>query len=314
MDLKEDFRLTSVSRPIVRTLPPLVNPLFPIDILIGKWVGTGFNQIWRPFFGTPPTQDHFLELNETIETLEFAAITGEIPNRGLLQTDMNMHGLTYLQQIQDANALAADGSRLPGIHLESGMWLTVPSTSNPNSPATVARMSNIPHGTAFVAQGSALPLSATPIFAVADITPFLIGRPQELIRFPESNLATSTTFRTAVTDIPHVTQQMVDNPNSLLASAIHGQNITSTTAFKISTVAPNPPPSGGGTSNISFLQGAGTGPNAQSAEVDATFWVETVLGPHGSRKTLLQYSQRVLLNFNGLSWPHISVATLVKQQ
>jgi len=24
----------------------------------------------------------------------------------------------------------------------------------------------------------------------------------------------------------------------------------------------------------------------------------------------LQYTQRVLLNFNGLSWPHITVATL----
>jgi hypothetical protein len=24
----------------------------------------------------------------------------------------------------------------------------------------------------------------------------------------------------------------------------------------------------------------------------------------------LQYTQRVLLNFNGLSWPHVSVATL----
>jgi hypothetical protein len=25
----------------------------------------------------------------------------------------------------------------------------------------------------------------------------------------------------------------------------------------------------------------------------------------------IQYSQQVLLNFNGLSWPHVSVATLV---
>ena len=27
----------------------------------------------------------------------------------------------------------------------------------------------------------------------------------------------------------------------------------------------------------------------------------------------MQYSQMVLLNFNGLSWPHVSVASLVKQ-
>jgi len=27
--------------------------------------------------------------------------------------------------------------------------------------------------------------------------------------------------------------------------------------------------------------------------------------------TQIQYSQEVVLNFNGLSWPHVSVATLV---
>jgi hypothetical protein len=27
--------------------------------------------------------------------------------------------------------------------------------------------------------------------------------------------------------------------------------------------------------------------------------------------TQIQYSQQVFLNFNGLTWPHISVATLV---
>ena len=42
----------------------------------------------------------------------------------------------------------------------------------------------------------------------------------------------------------------------------------------------------------------------------AIFWVETVTNPDGSTFEQLQYTQRVLLNFNGLSWPHISVATL----
>jgi len=34
---------------------------------------------------------------------------------------------------------------------------------------------------------------------------------------------------------------------------------------------------------------------------------------NGATKHLLQYTQTVLLNFNGLSWPHVSVATLEKQ-
>jgi len=44
--------------------------------------------------------------------------------------------------------------------------------------------------------------------------------------------------------------------------------------------------------------------------VRATFWLETIQGE--SAPSQLQYSQTVLLNFNGLSWPHITVATLHK--
>ena len=40
----------------------------------------------------------------------------------------------------------------------------------------------------------------------------------------------------------------------------------------------------------------------------ATIWLETLQGYPGPLQ--LQYSQ--LLNFNGLSWPHITVATLHK--
>jgi hypothetical protein len=82
--------------------------------------------------------------------------------------------------------------------------------------------------------------------------------------------------------------------------------------LKISTIALNPPGSGGGTSNIAFLQGNGQGPNAQAVQMDATFWIES-FQVNGQTKLQLQYSQRVLLNFNGLSWPHVSVATLIKQ-
>ena len=98
MDILQDFYLTSVSGPIPKSVP---NPLGPIQNLVGTWRGTGFNQIWRPFHGT---QDRFLELNETIETLQIEEIPGDIPNRGLLQADINLAGLRYLQQIQDAKA------------------------------------------------------------------------------------------------------------------------------------------------------------------------------------------------------------------
>ena len=307
MQILRTFSLTSVSGNI-KSLAP--NPLGPLADLLGVWKGRGFNQIWRPFHGT---QDRFLELNGTIETLEIEEIPGDIPNRGLLQSDINLHGVRYLQQIQDANVKGSDGN-LAGIHIEPGLWLNIPATTNPQDDATVARLANIPHGTSFVAQGSALPtIPGAPPFAPASITPFVINQPQNLIQFTEVNLGVPSAFRTPLTDIPGVTQAMVNNPNVVLAQAIAGQNIVSTQTLKISTTPLDPPSTGGGADNIAFLQGAGGGPNAQSAQVDAIFWIETVKETNGQTKVLLQYSQTVLLNFNGLSWPHVSVATLVKQ-
>jgi hypothetical protein len=67
--------------------------------------------VWRPDHTPNPAQDRFLELNVTSDQIEFTAISGEIPNRGLLQPDINMFGLTYLQQISDANLKA-------GLHIE----------------------------------------------------------------------------------------------------------------------------------------------------------------------------------------------------
>jgi hypothetical protein len=60
-----------------------------------------------------PGQAQFLELNLTEEILEVQEIKGAIPNRGLLQDDIEMFGVTYLQQIQDRNVGA-------GLHIEPG--------------------------------------------------------------------------------------------------------------------------------------------------------------------------------------------------
>jgi hypothetical protein len=324
MDILPGFRITSVSNPV--KMPPhraaaaaagMPAPdwLGLLADLRGTWKGTGFNQIWRPNrVAGVPAQVQFLELNETIETLQFEEIPGDIPNRGLLQGDINLHGLTYLQQVQDAIALAPDGQKLPGIHIEPGIWVSVPPTNDPTNPETVARLANIPHGTSLVAQGSASTSDGPPKqFAPVSIAPFPIGSPGTPLSFPESNLGFATQFRTAPGDIPHVTQAMVDNPNVVLDQGIAGKNIISTTTLKISTTPLNPPSTGGGASNIAFLQGAANGPNAQAVNMDATFWIETIMNADGTTTLQLQYSQFVLLNFANISWPHVSVATLIKQ-
>src|SRR5450432_1083330 len=219
----------------------------------------------------------------------------------------------YLQQIQDVHVLGPNG-KPAGIHIEPGIWLSIPLTANPQDAPTVARMAGIPHGTTLVAQGSALPvINAAPPIAPASITPFTIAPPHTPVPFPETNLGIATTFRTPSADIPRVTQAMVNNPNIVLTDGLAGKNVIATTTLKVSTAPLNPPSTGGGTSNIAFLQGAAGGPNAQSVQVDATFWIETIKEATGATKLQLQYTQTVLLNFNGLSWPHVSVATLIKQ-
>jgi len=312
----DDFRITSVSNPIRKLgVPALPNPLGLLAELKGEWHGTGFNQIWRPLFSTPAS-DHFLELNETKEVLQFMEIPGDIPNRGFLQIDIELHGLTYLQKINDANV--KQNGKLAGIHIEPGIWIRIPATTNPSDPETVTRMASIPHGTTIVAQGTASSLNGPlPPFPTVDITPFAIGNPAAKVPFPnEQTLSNPSQFRTASGDIPHVVQAWLDNPNVVLANAIAGKKIKSFVVLQIATspdpsaATPPPPPptSGGGTSNIGFLQGAAGGPNAQDVQVNATFWIEEL----DNGKHLLQYSQTVLLNFAPLSWPHVSVATLEK--
>lgn len=284
--------------PLAESLP---NNLGPLARLLGTWVGTGFNTIWRPFHDPAlPTQDRFLELNRTQETLQIEEVKGAIPNRGLLQPDIDMFGVHYLQQIVDTNTREA-------LHFEPGIWLNIPLTTDPAVPETVARLGSIPHGTTVLMQGVATTNPGPPKIDSVSITPFLIGHPSETHAFDESTLATSTPFRTP--DLTGITQDMVDDPNSVLRSAIAGQTITETITLKITSLPA--PVAGGGTANTAFLQGLpGGAPNADAAVAASTFWIETVQAEGGRPFLQLQYTQIVMLNFNGLSWPHVSVATL----
>jgi hypothetical protein len=327
MDLNADFRFRAVSgKPPDQA--PASNLLGPLAMLKGVWKGRGFNQIWRPF--QLPTSDRFLELNETVETLEFVEIPGDIPNRGLLQPDINVHALRYLQQVQDAHVVDSNGN-LAGIHVEPGFWVHVPSTTNPAEPISVARLATIPHGTSLVAQGVAIPpINAAPPFGPINVTPFPIGGPTPpqppptSAVFTELDLSTPSDFRTSPDDIPNVTQAMVDDPSTVLRLGVQGKNVVSTATLVISTdpvsfPVPSPPlpPGtnfpGSGLSNISFLQGTAAGPNARTALMQAIFWIETIEDSAGRFYLQLQYQQLVVLNFNNLSWPHVSVATLIKQ-
>lgn len=299
--------------------PPAADPLGPLAELPGTWVGHGFNAIWRPDDFPQPGQDRFLELNLTDETLVFSEINGPIPNRGLAMPDINMFGVTYLQQINEA------GDPTNGLHIEPGIWANVPQTSNPAEPPTVVRMASIPHGTVINAQGTSRVLAGGPqTIPDNNILPFFFKQPipantdfnSVAQTFPELDLSTPTQFRFAS---PGVTQAMVQNPNSVLqqalADSLQGTNMKGRTFLHVSSTD-NPIKGGGGTANTAFLVAAQTsgGGNANAGSVDATFWIETIAGTGGQPDILqLQYTQEVILDFNGIHWPHVSVATLVKQ-
>jgi hypothetical protein len=316
MELKPDFAFTplpSINRPLrFSAAGPAASPLGLLEGLKGTWIGNGFNVIWRPFQGGPPDQDRFLELNLTEETLRFEEIPGPIPNRGLLQADINMFGLWYLQTIADAN-IKANG-KPAGLHLEPGIWASVPQTEHPQEVPTVVRMASIPHGTTVLAQGIAFGSPEGPNIQDINITPFQIGNPAKLVTFPEPDLSTPSEFRTGPEGLVGIDQALVNNPNLSLKRALAGRTLKNTVVLDVSSGV-STPVFGGGLAVTAFLQGSpNEGPNAQAALVRATFWIETVHGPvdGGPDFHQLQYSQTVLLNFNGLSWPHITVATLLR--
>jgi len=347
-----------------RDLLPQPEPdLGAIASFTGTFKGAGFNTIFRPqdSAATPTPlpnpahgpDDNILELNLTEETLSFSPALGSIPNRGMVQGDVFLNGIPYLQAINDVS----DPDQPVGIHLEPGVWLSVPPTTVPAEGTTLVRMASIPHGTTIEAQGTSLTVAGAPVIEPVDITPFPIGNPGAPVRFPSQTVSDTGTFRVPQ-DLAKfiadgtITQAILDNPNLILKNRTDAQNITSTTVIAVNT-NPDDPLFGGGTDNIAFLLGdkTATAPNANAIQLTAIFRIETVseqitvpaCGPgqtvivQGNASagspvasfavspvteitadtqievtyTQIQYTQTVFLDFNGLTWPHVSVSTLV---
>jgi hypothetical protein len=267
--------------------------------LPGHWVGQGFNLIARP------NRRHifFLELNPTKETLDFTTIGGSIPNRGSAQADIDVHGLHYLQQVSDRRSDT-------GIHIEPGLWIRVPKTTDPHvAHDTYVRQATIPHGDSLLAQSvQTQTVPGGPSIQPLDSTPFTGPMPElnESPKHPETDPAYLAPYRdrTLGDSLPAGLKDsdVIKNPALLLTHAIADQTIIETVVLSIST---DPI---GGIVNIPFVKR-----NANAVRLDAIFWIETVHDPAHGEFMQLQYMQRVILNFSGIHWPHLSVATLRKQ-
>jgi hypothetical protein len=266
----------------------------------GTWVGNGFNVMSLPDFdSTPPStgpKNFRLKLNATRELLQFIPTGGAIPNRGAVtaldattgQNDIELFGLTYLQRISDAVTNAA-------LHIEPGLWLNVPASSIPRQGPTLVRTGNVPHGNSLLAQShSVQTMPGKPRIGLANSRPAGLAVTDEMLaRFNDP----------APPLPPGMPPDWVADPNQALIAAIAGQEIISSTSIVISTSHASC-----GILNIPFVVS-----NAKPLQLDAIFWIETVRQPDGSSFMQLQYTQTVLLTFLGINWPHISVATLVKQ-
>jgi hypothetical protein len=73
------------------------------------------------------------------------------------------------------------------------------------------------------------------------------------------------------------------------------------------TVLPTSTASAGGVHNIPFITH-----NADAVHFDSVFAIQRIVGPLETEFLQLQYTQTALLNFRGMSFPHVTVATMVK--
>jgi hypothetical protein len=287
--------------------------------LPGRWVGQGFNLIGRPAKqGNPANPVFFLELNATMETLEFGVIGGDVPNRGFSEITAELHDLRYLQNVTDLVANTA-------IHFEPGLWLHVPPTAEGGE--TYVREATVPHGDALLAQSTlSITVDGGPIiepvnsfpFPGADPIPDVNANPANPLGAPYTNPYTNPVKGPNGNAFPGQFLPSGLNaagtilaPTTVLRAAIAAQTFVSTEVIQITTKPP------GGIVNIPFVM-----QNANAIQMDAIFWIETVatdpkinqgIASPRSQFFQLQYVQRVILDFDNMHWPHISVATLIKQ-
>ena len=221
-----------------------------------------------------------------------------------------MFGVHYLQQISDANVPGK-----PGLHIEPGIWLAVPATTDPEEPPTVVRMASIPHGTTIVAQGTASFGIGPPVIPGMSIIAVQHAHPRpERVQgaIPRKyHQPSAPSPRRSTTS----RRTMIDNPSSVLEAAIANQKIeTFTRELKVSTKAARPGP-GGQHEQYRLPRGAsrdGHGPNANAVQVDATFWIELVDGNGRPAGLSISCNMRrpCMLVFDDYTWPHATVATL----
>jgi hypothetical protein len=283
----------------------MAEKLGALSDLPGYWEGTGFSLTARPHFGPDSKHGFFLQLNMLREMIEFTTIGSPVFNRGSEQEDVAIYGVTYMHRVTDAVTGGA-------IHIEPGMWLNIPATTVPAADASIARLGTIPHGNAFCTVGFVqhAEYDRIPGIPPANVIPFPIGGTPPPAGsenpFEEYNLAIPSAMRSHSLP-PEITQALVNDPNQMLRDTLDQQVNREGKVLNWITRLITRTADDKSIGNIPFIT-----KNANALDLESVFAIECVTDACGDQFLQLQYSQTALLNYGGMSYPHVSVGTLTK--
>jgi hypothetical protein len=175
------------------------------------------------------------------------------------------------------------------------MWLNLvdpPGTSPANAnPNPIVRQAIVPHGNSVLMMGPNIPLeNGKPTIKTLDPRPFRIGDDHN----NPNNRIDLDQYTKAKSDFADVFGPDFD-PNKTLNDVLAGQKVTSTQTYFVSTA------NNGGIVNIPFIH-----EHARATSWETAVWIENLA--NGKRQ--MQYTQTIMIEFNGLAWPHIDVNTL----
>lgn len=295
----------------------------------------------------PPT-DNLLELNLTAETLSFAPALGAVPNRGEVQPDIFLNGVPYLQVITDVTTPAhpvgihfepglwmsvpptvdpQEGPTLARMaSIPHGTTIDAQGTSQTITGApTIPPVSITPPGfgpfpsqTAAATDTWRIPQHLTSFIAAHTITQTVLDDPNTVLRraIAGQNISSTTTISVATAPATPIFGGGTDNIAFLLGNTSTGppnaRTVDMTATFWIETiehviVVPVFTP---GERPLRLPAETANGGPTPTFVVEPPFPIREPIRIVLT-STQIQYSQTVMLSFNGLNWPHVSVATLV---
>lgn len=236
------------------------------------------------------------------------------------------------------------------LHIEPGLFMLVPASKQTNTgdppvpivnKKSVVRMGSIPHGTTVLMQGpspDSKPKDGKPDIALDTLVPPSLSSgpfPEHFQHFVDDP---NSVLRHAIKDqdiLGHIEIHLTTDTLSADGKPTEGIGSLYETVSNIPFlgVATRTPPPAGSPAPSAFQ--AAPIPNAFVYSASATFWIEWVRNPGGppiplhegpgrpsgaivelepfwehSTHLQLQYSQLVILIFNGVLWPHVTVATM----